>query len=264
MGSELTARGIDTSGRSWSARALFDAPHVVRAIHADHVRVGAQVLRTNTFRTREADLGSRWAELVRLAVSLAREAAGAGSQVRVAGSVGPVADCYRPQDAPGDEVARGAHEVLSDVLAEAGVDLFVCETFPSPREAAVATRACARFGIPVWTSLTAGPDGELLSPAALAEGALAARDAGASVVLVNCVAAARIEPYVAALARVDVAFGMYANGAAWNGPRIDAADYREVVARSIALGARVVGACCGTTLAHLAAARDAAAAHTSR
>ncbi len=262
MGSELTARGVDTSGRSWSARALVDAPRVVRAIHRDHVRLGAQVLRTNTFRTREADAGDAWAALARLAVVLAREAARNG--VRVAGSLGPVGDCYQPGAAPGDEAARAAHEGLADVLAEAGVDLFVCETFPSPREAAIATRACARFGLPVWTSLTAGPDGELLTPAALAEGARAVHGAGASVVLVNCVAAVHVEPYVAALAGLGIAFGMYANGAPWNGTRIDAAGYGEVVSRCIAHGASVVGACCGTSLAHLAAARDAAATHSLR
>lgn len=263
MGSELTARGVDTSGRSWSAQALVDAPDLVRAIHRDHLRLGAQVLRTNTFRTREADLGSQWAELARRAVALAREATHAG--VRVAGSVGPVGDCYRPAATPDADAARAAHEALADVLAAAGVDLFVCETFPTPQEAALATRACARFGLPVWTSLTAGPDGELLTPVALADGARAAHEAGASVVLVNCVAAERIEPYVDALARLGVPFGMYANGASWNGPRISPDAYGELVARCVARGASVVGACCGTGLAHLAAARDALAkaAHTS-
>jgi S-methylmethionine-dependent homocysteine/selenocysteine methylase len=263
MGSELTARGIDTSGRSWSARALVNAPDVVRAIHRDHVRIGAQVLRTNTFRTRDADVGHRWVELARLAVSLAREAARAG--VRVAGSVGPVGDCYRPDATPDADAARAAHEALADTLAAAGVDLFVCETFPTPQEAALATRVCARFGLPVWTSLTAGPDGELLTPGALADGARAAHDAGASVVLVNCVAAERTEPYVDALARLGVPFGMYANGAAWNAPRISPEAYGELVARCIGRGASVVGACCGTGLAHLEAARDALAkaGHTS-
>ncbi len=266
MGSELTARGVDTSGRSWSARALVDAATTVRGVHRDHVRIGARVVRTNTFRTREADVGQGWAELARRAVSLARDAAGEGRGVRVAGSVGPVGDCYRPQASPAEDVARAAHEALADVLAEAGVDLFVCETFPAPHEAVVATRACARFGVPVWTALTAGPDGALLTPAALAEGARAAHDAGASVVLVNCVAAERIEPYVDALAALGVPFGMYANGAAWNGPRVSPAAYGELVARCIERGATVVGACCGTGLAHLAAARDALAkaAHTSR
>src|SRR5512146_2033834 len=79
-GTELQRRGVDTSLPLWSARALLEAPEVLRAIHADYIAAGADILTTNTFRTHRrtltrAGLGERTHELTQLAVKIAREAA---------------------------------------------------------------------------------------------------------------------------------------------------------------------------------------------
>ncbi|HEU4334332.1 MAG TPA: homocysteine S-methyltransferase family protein, partial [Candidatus Eisenbacteria bacterium] len=51
MGTELDRRGVATPLPLWSAAALIEAPEVVRAIHEDSIRAGADVVTTNTFRT---------------------------------------------------------------------------------------------------------------------------------------------------------------------------------------------------------------------
>jgi S-methylmethionine-dependent homocysteine/selenocysteine methylase len=135
-------------------------------------------------------------------------------------------------------------------------------TFPTAVEAAIATEEAVRTGLPTWTALTAGPGGDLLPAAALGDAARAVADRGAVIVLVNCVAAARIEPYVDALAATGLRFGVYANaGATADGLGWDADDalaagrYLVHAKRWLDAGACVVGGCCGTRPAHVRALR---------
>jgi S-methylmethionine-dependent homocysteine/selenocysteine methylase len=250
MGSELTRRGLGTRTPLWSARALVDAPETVEAIHREYAEAGARVHRTNTFRARRRTT-PEWERLARLAVRLARAAALTGQ--RVAGSVGPLEDCYRPDLSPPPDEARREHDELARVLADEGVDLFVCETFPHAGEARIAVEACARTGRETWVSFTAGPNGDLMTPGAMRAAARACVDAGARAVLVNCVAAERTLPFVAALAALSVPFGAYANGAPWNAPPVSPEAYVQHARTWIASGASTVGACCGTGPAYVRA-----------
>ncbi len=257
MGSELSRRGVDTSLPLWSARALISAPGVVRDIHASYARAGATHHRVNTFRARRRTAGEQWETLARRAVQLAREALERDGQRRsrarteleaaiIIGSVGPLEDCYRPDLAPPNDQARPEHEELVRVLREEGLDLLMCETFPSPREAIVATEVCKRSGATTWTSLTAGPSGDVMTPAAMRQAARDVVAAGADAVLVNCVAAEIVDPYLDAIASAGVPFGVYANAARWNEPGVSAERYAELTARWRERGASILGACCGT------------------
>jgi len=255
LGSQLLARGVPTPLPGWSAHALQTDPDVVAAIHAAYAAAGATVHTTNTFRTRPAQMGEAWEEMARTAVALARGAI--PSDHRVAGSLAPVADCYRPDlSPPGAEVE---HRALARVLAEAGVDLILCETFPHVEEAAAAVREAVSTGVETWVALTAGPDADLLTPAALAEGARRAVDLGAAAVLVNCVPASRTLPYVEQLASLEVPFGAYANaghpdeGVGWRSGPPGPARYAAWARTWIDAGATVIGGCCGTGPDHIRA-----------
>jgi len=257
MGTELAARGVATPLPTWSAGALEEAPEAVVSIHRDYAAAGAQVHTTNTFRTRRGDVGERWRELTLRAVALAREGAGEG---RVAGSIAPVADCYRPDLSPG-EGAYDEHAAMASVLLEGGADLILCETFPEPSEAVAAVRAARDAGaVEVWASLTAGPEADLLSPPALATGAERLAAAGAAVVLANCIPAVRMADYLRDLRAVGVAFGAYANAGCADdriGWRSDTSfgpeRYAELAEGWASQGAIVLGGCCGTGPAHLEA-----------
>jgi S-methylmethionine-dependent homocysteine/selenocysteine methylase len=241
MGSELTRRGVDTSMPLWSARALTTAPDTIREIHAAYAAAGATHHRTNTFRARRRTAGDAWESLARRAVALAKET----GQV-VLGSVGPLEDCYRPDLAPTGDGARREHEELASLLAQEGVDALICETFASPDEALIATRACVRTGKETWVSFTAGPSATLMTPHDMREMAHACLGEGASVVMVNCVSANLTLPYLEALRAEHDRVGVYANASAWNEPPMSTQSYvthaREWVARADPC---VVGACCG-------------------
>lgn len=255
MGTELEARGIATPEGAWSASALDRAPQVVAQIHRDYAAAGATVHTANTFRTRVRTAGPRWAELARRAVDIARASLPAGH--RVAGSIAPVEDCYRPDLSPG-EGSRADHAALAAALAGAGVDLLLCEAFASPVEAAVAVREAARTGRETWVALTAGPDARLLTPAAMREAARSCVAEGATAVLVNCTAATRTLAYVEALSSLGVTFGAYANagrqdeGIGWGAsPEAGAERYAALARGWIEAGATIVGGCCGTGPAHI-------------
>ena len=210
MGTELAARGVPTPLPAWSAGALDSHPDVVADIHRAYAAAGATVHTTNTFRTQRRLFPERWAELAHRAVRLTRDAVPAGH--RVAGSLAPLEDCYSPERSPPDPGPE--HRELARVLAQAGCDLLICETFPHLGEALAAVEQAVTTGLETWVAFTAGPEADLLTPGDVAAGARAAARLGAAAVLVNCVPATRTLPYVKALAGVGVPFGAYANAGA--------------------------------------------------
>lgn len=255
VGSLLADFGVEAPEPLWSAAALVSAPRVVRHIHQAYASAGACVHTSATFRTKARQAGASWEHLTRLAVELARGAVPPSH--RVAGSLSPLEDCYRPDLSPAEP--RAEHREMARALAAAGVDLILCETFPHVGEALVAVEEAAATGLPVWLALTGGPDGSLLSPRALAEGACAAVDRGAVAVLVNCTAAGLTLPYVERLAAAGVPFGVYANagrpedGIGWGARDAAAVERYVAFARTwIEAGATLVGSCCGTGPAHVA------------
>jgi S-methylmethionine-dependent homocysteine/selenocysteine methylase len=251
MGTELAARGVATPGPGWSAYAIDTAPDVVRAIHSDYAAAGAELARANTFRTQPRIFPDRWRELVAKAMSLARI-----PQMRIAGSIAPVFDCYRPDLSPPEDDARPLHRALARALAEERADLLICETFPHPDEARIAVEEAAASGIETWAALTAGPDASLMTPEAMERAARDCITAGASAVLVCCTSARLTLPYIDRLARLGVPFGAYANAGSasdalgW-GVAGAAERYAELAGSWTNAGATLIGACCGCTPAHI-------------
>lgn len=258
MGTELGARGVPLPAPQWSAYALDHAPEVIEAIHRDYVAAGAVVHTADTFRTGRRVFPDRWEALSRRAVALARRCAGPGQAV--AGSIAPLEDCYSPQLSPPNPGPE--HAELARVLAEAGADLLLCETFPHVGEALAAVEAAVATGRETWVAFTAGPEGDLLTPAAVGAAAREAVARGASAVLINCVPAARTLFHIERLADVGVPFGGYANaghvseGLGWEAPTADAAErYADLAETWVAAGATLIGGCCGTSPAHIEALR---------
>jgi S-methylmethionine-dependent homocysteine/selenocysteine methylase len=258
VGTELWKRGVSTKGPLWSANAIDGAPEILSAVHRDYAAAGATVHTAATFRTKRRSAGDDWLRLTAAAVRIARDAVPRAHLV--AGSVAPLEDCYRPDFAPRDRTLLAReHGEMARALADAGVDLLLGETLADPDEALAVTEACVATGLETWIALTAGPDADLLTPAALADAARRCAGAGARAVLVNCVPAAKTLSYVEALAALGVPFGAYANaggmneGIGWGAGAEGAARYAELARTWIAAGATLVGGCCGTDPAHIAA-----------
>jgi S-methylmethionine-dependent homocysteine/selenocysteine methylase len=281
MGTELDRRGVATPLPLWSAAALIEAPEVVRAIHEDYIRAGADVVTTNTFRTtartmRRAGRPLEEAErLTRLAVTLAREArdaavagagSGAGRDVWIAGAMAPLEDCYRPDLAPPSAEAAAEHAAQAALLADAGADLLLVETMNTIAEAAEAAKAARATGLPFFVSFIPRSEREIYGGDSLEEGARAVDAFGPDAILVNCVPAETAERCLDTLARATRRpIGCYPNA---GHPDFDRGTWRhddETTPERFAAhagtwirhGALVVGGCCGTGPGHTKALREA-------
>lgn len=253
-GTELFTRGVATPLPGWSAHALIEAPDVVTAIHRDYAAAGARVHTANTFRTKRRRFPATWDELAHRAVELCREAVPRGH--KVAGSLAPLEDCYRPDLSPKEP--RAEHRELAHVLASAGCDVILCETFPHVGEALVAVEEAVATGVETWVSFTAGPEATLLTPKEIERGAREAVKRGARAVLVNCMSAPKMLPFVERLAECGVPFGAYANAGSpddeigWKSAPQGPSRYADFAETWVNAGATLIGSCCGTGPKHIA------------
>ena len=270
MGTELERRGAPSGLPLWSARALLEAPELVLAIHRDEVEAGAEALTANTFRTHARSLAregrqDRADELTRLAVHLARDAACHARQpLFVLGSLAPLEDCYRPDLVPASEALASEHARQAWSLAEAGVDGILLETHNTIEELSAAASAARATGLPVVASMVTDGNGGLLSGEPVADAVSALDALSPEVLSINCVPARDLARDLARLAAAAPAarLGAYGNLGPPAGPggtrftrEVPPGEYAEIARGWVALGARLVGGCCGTTAAHTAAVR---------
>jgi S-methylmethionine-dependent homocysteine/selenocysteine methylase len=263
VGTQLEARGLPLPAPAWSARAVAERPELLSDIHRDYAAAGAQVHTAATFRTtaralRGTPWAGRWEELAARAVELCRAAAGGG---RVAGSLAPLEDCFSPQLTPDDAALRREHAALAGVLARAGCDLLLVETMPTLRELRAATRAAVATGLPVWAAVTLGPDGAFFDDAGLREARRAAADEGARAFLVNCSPArlirAALEGPLAGGGPDGLRLGAFANAIFPGEAPLSPPGYVAEARHWRAAGADILGSCCGTGPAHVAALAEA-------
>lgn len=262
-GTELARRGLSIETAEWSARALWEHPETIRAIHENYVNAGAEIITANTFRTHARNLqrtghAGEAAELTRRAVELARRAA--GNRALAAGSQAPLEDCYFPELTPGDAELEREHEAMSRNLADAGVDLILVETQNTIREAVAATAAAAATGLPVMVSFVCDLQGRLLSGETVGAAVGAVSRSKPVAVLANCLPVAAV-PHVLDEMRVaatDVPVGAYANIGVLDEERrwidsdaVDPERYAVHAGYWLAAGAQLVGGCCGTTPGHI-------------
>jgi enediyne biosynthesis protein CalE2 len=262
-GTELERRGVATRLPLWSAGALDSHPDLVRQIHTDYVAAGVDVVTANTFRTQRRTLahagqGERAEALTRRAVELARAAA--GDRAWVFGSSPTLEDCYHPERVPDSASLAREHAEHARNLARAGVDAILVETMNTLHEASAALRAARDAGAPVLVSFVCWDGARLLSGEPLALAARVAAEGAACAMLVNCLPPSNAAACLDVLAAQPLPFGVYPN----LGEPEDELGFRRsedlapdrfgaLVASWASRGARVLGGCCGTTPAHLAA-----------
>jgi S-methylmethionine-dependent homocysteine/selenocysteine methylase len=277
MGRELLRIGAPFRQPEWSALSLWEGPEWVVQAHTNFIDAGAQLITTNSYALVPFHIGDERfdadaTELAALSGRLARQAAGAaGRSVLVAGSLPPLFGSYRPDLFVPDEAA-GIIDPLVAGLAD-HVDLWLGETLGSIVEATTVRRALDRYGssLPLWISYTLDDHhpGTLRSGEPITDAVKAALDLGAAALLFNCCQAETItdaialaQPLLAGRARI----GGYANrfldshsedtaanaGLASFRDDLDAPSYGTFVEQWLAMGATLVGGCCGMEPSHIA------------
>lgn len=243
------------------------APDVVIDIHRNYVLAGADCITTNTFggsrpKLEVFGLGDRVAEFNSAAVRLARDA----GAVHVLGDVGPSGLVLEPLGrARFDELFDHFSEQIG-ALASAGPDAILIETMTDIAEARCALLAALEVcDLPVFVTCTFATNGRTelsgTSPEAVA---VILEACGAAAIGANCgLGPAETLPVVEALARATTLPLVVQPNAGM--PRLEHGgtvfpgtpdEMGEHAARFVALGASIVGSCCGSTPAFTGAVTD--------
>jgi homocysteine S-methyltransferase len=244
------------------------APESVVAVHASYIRAGAELIETNTFGANRRKLAAhfledRYEDINSTGVRLAREAREvSGRDVFIAGSIGPLGELEA------FDVAEHAplYAEQAKILEGRGVDLFMVETFFDVDELVAAVEAIlAVSSVPVVALLTFDEDAETSGGIGAREAA--DRLAGLGVAAIGTNHGAGPHAALTALAemgprKVPLAALPNIGLATISGGRVvyphSTPDYfGEFAAQAVALGAGIVGGCCGTTPAQIEAIRAA-------
>jgi S-methylmethionine-dependent homocysteine/selenocysteine methylase len=272
MGSELEAQGAAMDHDAWSGLVNVEDPGLVRRVHEDYVRAGADVLITNTFMSglgplERAGRPEAFADANRNAVRAARAAAGdADREIVVAGSVS-VTQLGAPQVA-GDEhrCLRDGYLRQIELLAAEGVDLIALEMVDHPRYAEPAVEAALGCGLPLWLGLCVHSDEQ---DGAAAPQAAATREhrqvlslAGGDPFDAVCVMHTDIEDVDDVLALVRESWsgplGVYPHHGVWIRPSwrfapLPAGRFAALARVWRDAGVGMIGGCCGIGPAQIAA-----------
>jgi methionine synthase I (cobalamin-dependent)/5,10-methylenetetrahydrofolate reductase len=251
--------------------ANLKAPEAVIGVHQGFIRAGAELIETNTFGANRHKLSAqfldeRLEEIVELGVKLAREAREvAGASVLVGGAIGPLGDL---EGVRGRDEAYAVFHEQACLLEGRGVDLFLVETFFDLDELETAIAAVQDAStLPIVAQLTFDEDAQTLAGVSARDAVVRLRELGVLAIGANC----GLGPQ-AALAALSEMSGE-TNGVALSAqpnvglpsrsggrivyPNATPDYFSEFAAQARRLGARIIGGCCGTTPAQIAAIRAA-------
>jgi 5-methyltetrahydrofolate--homocysteine methyltransferase len=254
------------------------APDTIVALHQNFVDAGADIILTNTFggtrhRLKLHHAQDRVHELNKRAAEIARSVADkAGRKVIVAGSVGPTGELLVPLGAMTYDDAVDAFAEQIEGLKAGGAEVAWIETMSAPDEIRAAAEAAIRVGLPyTYTGSfdTAGRTMMGLLPKdihAVAEGLAEAPlgvgancGVGASDILASLLDMTAAKPEATVIVKGNCGIPEFRGSEIhYSGTPELMSDY---VRLAVDAGAKIVGGCCGTSFAHLAAMRQALDAH---
>ena len=287
LGRQLEAMGAPFRQPEWSAAALIEGPHFVRAAHDAFIAAGADVISTNSYAVVPYHIGQeayaeRADELLTIAAREAREAASAAERhIRVAASVPPMFGSYLP-DAFDSSLGRQMMKQFRRQLAPVA-DIFFGETLGSIAEATAFLDVFGDVAAELWLSVTledadADPENpRLRSGEPLLDLLNALERHRHDALLFNCsqpevmadairLARTTLDRFAKHYGKAEPLIGVYANAfplmdedyqgsnASVHKLRADITpeNYTRYAREWAALGADIIGGCCGISPDHIA------------
>ncbi len=270
MGTQLQSRGLQPGEKP--ELAALTMPDTLTAIHRDYAAAGADILLANTFGANAKKLagcGYTLQQVIQASLACARTAAEeTGALVGL--DIGPLGELLAPA---GTLAFADAYDRFAEVIrlgAEAGADLVFLETMTDLYELKAAILAAKETcTLPVFTSMSFEARGRTFTGCTVESYAVTAVGLGADAVGINCsLGPKEILPFAKRLCRsvpagvpvfVKPNAGLPNPDGSYN---LNAAEFAAEMQEYAATGISMLGGCCGTTPAFIAALRDAFAAHT--
>ena len=254
-------------------------PEVVRRIHRGYLEAGSRIVMTNTFggnrlRLRLHGLQDRVTDLNRTAAILLRaevDAVGGGLGQLVAGDIGPTGEIMAPLGTLSEEEAVEVFAEQAAALIAGGVDVIWIETMSHLSEIGAAIKGArqASAGIPIIATMTFDTRGHTMMGVSPEQAVASLAAWGADAIGGNC--GNGPDELLPVIERMRVG----PRTSSWSPSRMRACPSSSTCGPSIgpirrrwprrprdfrAAGARIIGACCGSTPAHLQAMAEALAA----
>ena len=248
---------------------VIEQPEKILALEKAFVEAGADIILTCTFggtrlRLKDSPYAGRAAEVNQRAVEIARQAVQARPEVLVAGSMGPVGGLLKPYGPLMLEEVGAAYLEQAKALTGAGVALLVIETQFSLEEAKAALETARQAGdLPVVVSFSYDRGTRTMMGVKPSQVVQTFQPLGVTAIGANC--GTTLENMEAIVKEYST---MAADLVIWAKPNAGlpvlgddgAATYNvtpeqmgEFANRYVRAGARIVGGCCGSTPAHVAA-----------
>lgn len=264
MGSMLIRSGLVGGGASESWN--LEKPEVVQSIHQAYFDAGSDIATSNTFggsrlKLKKAGLDDRCQEINRIAIGLAKQAAGPNQWV--AGDMGPTGELLFPSGTLTEEAAIDNFAEQATYLTEAGADLLIVETMYDLDEALAAVKGIQRVSsLPIFVTLTfqQTPSGFVTVMGNwLANSMKALADAGVSAVGANCSLGSDTMVILARQIREAVTIPVIIQPNA-GVPKVHGKEtiypetpeqFADNIVKIKAEGVEIVGGCCGTSPEHI-------------
>ncbi len=261
VGTRLYDKGVYIN-RSYDELNLT-SPDLVREVHAEYVKAGADIIETNTFgatryKLQPYGLEEKLKEINIAAARLAREAA--GGRALVAGAIGPLGLRIEPYGPTSFDEAKDLYKEQAEALVEGGVDLFVLETFSDVAVIEQAIRGVREVSdLPIVAQMTILMDGNTTFGTSPEIFTARLDMLGADVIGLNC----GVGPthVLTALEKMRAVTGKALSAQPNAGlPRdvqgrqfyMGSPEYMATFAkRFVQAGAKFIGGCCGTTPTHI-------------
>lgn len=253
-------------------------PECIEQLHRAFVEAGADIILTNSFganrrRLMLHDLQEETYVLNKRAAELARKIVDSAARtIVVAGSVGPTGDLLVPLGALSEDEATAVFIEQMEGLRDGGADIAWIETMSAIEEMRAAVTAAAKVGLACTLTAsfdTAGRTMMGLQPAALAQFAASLPvpplavgsncGVGAADLVASVLGLSEGSEHMPIIAKANAGIPtVHGDHVHYSGTPDTMASYAHL---ALDAGARIIGGCCGTAPAHLAAMRAAIDSH---
>ncbi len=267
MGTQLFARGLMSgdSPEPWNV----DHPDRVQSVHDAYVEAGSDIILTNTFggtanRLKLHNLQDRAYEFNKAGAEVARRSADAVDRpVLVAGSMGPTGELFEPMGELNHASAVESFTTQAQGLVDGGADLLWIETMSDLAEVTAAVEAAMSVGdVPVCTTLSFDTKGRSMMGVTPRNAVREISALGVTAIGGNCgngldEIEGVIDQMHDAMPEAILIAKANAGIPKWIGDELYYDGNPELMAeyaqRARALGARIIGGCCGSGPEHIAA-----------
>jgi len=260
-GTELQKQGLPAGvcPEQW----CLENPQIIRDVHASYQKAGAQIVYSctfgaNRFKLKQFGIKEDVRRINSELVSLTKQAC--GKKALVAGNIGPTGLFIEPFGTLAFEEAVDAFKEQARGLIDGGCDLIVIETMIDIQEARAALLAVKEIAnIFTIVSMTYEKDGHTLGGTDPVSALITLQSLGADAVGCNCsTGPEKILEFIAAMkpyATVPLVAKPNAGVPHLEGGKtvfdMDATTFASYGRKLAAVGANIIGGCCGTTPAHI-------------